>query len=257
MLRVDVLQLALRTPYGVISNRHGVGALPGELPATPAPSPDASAQAPERFGSVMVFATVEQHGGRLYGVVASQGDRRVHFPLAPFMGVTGVAPHTDHRVHSVPPGAHGGNIDVNLLTVGSSLYLPVQVDEALFYVGDPRYAQGDGEVALTAMEASLRATFRLHVLRGAEASAVVGALDRPFVETRDAWVPMGLDVDLDEAMRKAVRAALAFLEQTQGIERHVAYAYLSAAADFEISQVVDSVKGVHCIIRKADFRPWI
>ncbi len=246
VLKVDILQLALRTPYGVISNRHGWGALPGEMPETP-----------ESEGTVMVFATVEQHGGGLYGVMPYAGDRTVHFPLAPFMGVMGVAPATDEPVHSTPPGDHGGNIDVNLLNVGSTLYLPVQAAGALFHVGDPHYAQGDGEVALTAMEASLRGTFRLDVLRGDEAAAVVGALDRPMVETADAWVPMGMDVDLDEAMRKAVRAAIAFLSQTQGMERHVAYAYLSAAADFEVSQVVDTVKGVHCVIRKADFRPWV
>jgi acetamidase/formamidase len=246
VLRVDVRQLALRTPYGVISNRHGWGALPGEMPETP-----------ESEGTVMVFATVEQHGGGLFGVMPYAGDRRVHFPLAPFMGVMGVARATDEPVHSTPPGDHGGNIDVNLLEVGSTLYLPVQADGGLFHVGDPHYAQGDGEVALTAMEASLRGTFRLSLLRGDEAAALVGALDRPLVEKADAWVPIGLDVDLDEAMRKAVRAAIDFLAQTQGMERHVAYAYLSAAADFEVTQVVDTVKGVHCVIRKADFRPWV
>jgi len=66
-------------------------------------------------------------------------------------------------------------------------------------------------------------------------------------------VPVGLDVDLDEAMRKATRAAVRFLETAIGMRRDEALAYLSAAADFEVSQVVDSVKGVHCCIRKSDF----
>ncbi|HKA04649.1 MAG TPA: acetamidase/formamidase family protein, partial [Acidimicrobiales bacterium] len=129
----------------------------------------------------------------------------------------------------------------------------VQVDEALFHVGDPHYAQGDGEVALTAMEASLRGTFRFTVLRGPAAIKAVGLLTNPFVETDEAWVPIGLDIDLNEAMRKAVRAAVAFLNETQGMPRAVALAYLSAAGDFEVSQVVDKVKGVHCVIRKRDF----
>jgi hypothetical protein len=153
------------------------------------------------------YASVEVRGG-----VLPFGDGRVvRFPLA---GVMGVAPATTETVHSVPPDVFGGNIDVNLRTVGSSLYLPVQVDEALFYVGDPHFAQGDGEVALTAMEASLRATFRFTVLRGAQATSAVGLLAQPFVETEDAWVPLGLDVDLDEALRRAVRAAIAFLHET-------------------------------------------
>jgi acetamidase/formamidase len=256
VLRIDVISLDLRTAYGVISNRHGLGALPGEFPRTPPPETDASAAHPEKYHSVMLFSPVEQHGGGLYGLLPYGQGRRVRFPLAPFMGVMGVAPATDQPVNSVPPGDHGGNIDVNLLNVGSSLYLPVQVDQALFHVGDPHYAQGDGEVALTAMEASLRGTFRLSVLRGADAERAVGALAHPFVETDHAWVPMGLDADLNEAFRKAVRAAIAFLHQTQGMEEEVALAYLSAAADFEVSQVVDAVKGVHCVIRKADFRPW-
>jgi acetamidase/formamidase len=196
---------------------------------------------------------VEQHGGTLMGVLPYGDGRVVRFPLAPFMGVMGVAPATTEKVHSVPPGPHGGNIDVNLLNVGAALYLPVQVDEALFHVGDPHYAQGDGEVALTAMEASLRGTFRFTLLRGPAATKAVGLLDHPFVETEEAWVPVGLDRDLNEAMCKAVRAAIAFLHETQGMPRAVALAYLSAAADFEISQVVDSVKGVHCVIRKRDF----
>jgi acetamidase/formamidase len=253
VLKVDVLDLALRTPYGVISNRHGLGALPGEFPEGPARADDACADRPEGYGSVMLFTTVEQRGGGLVGVLPYGDGRVVRFPLAPFMGVMGVAPATMEKVHSVPPGAHGGNIDVNLLNVGASLYLPVQVDEALFHVGDPHYAQGDGEVALTAMEASLRGTFRFTLLRGPAATKAVGLLSHPFVETDEAWVPIGLDADLNEAMRKAVRAAVAFLHETQGMPRAVALAYLSAAGDFEVSQVVDSVKGVHCVIRKRDF----
>lgn len=258
VLKVEVLALALRTPYGVISNRHGLGCLPGEFPENAGVQPGASAARPELYNSVMLFSDVVQHGGGLYGVLPyAGGTKRVHFPLAPFMGVMGVAPATSDKVHSVPPGDHGGNIDVNLLNVGATLYLPVQVDQALFHVGDPHYAQGDGEVALTAMEASLRGTFRLSLLRGDEAAAATGLLTGPFVETEEAWVPVGLDADLDEAMRKATRNAIAFLERTQGMERSVALAYLSAAADFEVSQVVDAVKGVHCVIRKRDFRAWV
>ena len=256
VLKVEVLDLSLRTPYGIISNRHGLGALPGEFPEGTARAADACVERPQAYGSVMLFSTVERRGEELIGVLPYGDGRAVRFPLVPFMGIMGVAPATDQPVHSVPPGAHGGNIDVNLLGCGSTLFLPVQVDEALFHVGDPHYAQGDGEVALTAMEASLRGTFRFSVLRGADAHAACGLLSQPFVETADSWVPMGLDEDLNEAMRKAVRAAVAFLHETQGMPRHVALAYLSAAGDFEVSQVVDSVKGVHCVIRKRDFATW-
>ena len=92
-----------------------------------------------------------------------------------------------------------------------------------------------------------------HVLKDAAARAAVGAIRNPFVETDTHWIPTGMDPDLNEAMKKAVRAAVTFLETTQGMPRATALAYLSAAGDFEVSQVVDAVKSVHCLIRKADF----
>lgn len=241
LLKVTVEHLAPRVPYGVISNRHGKGALVGELPRTP--------------GTVSVFAPVEERDGRLYGTlpVVEGGPRTIAFPLAPFLGTMGVAVAGDERPHSVPPGAHGGNIDINLLVEGAVLYLPVQVEGALFYAGDPHFAQGDGEVALTALEASLRATLRLDVVPRAEALAAFGDVLGPLVRTDEYLVPTGLDPDLDEAMRACVRAAIALLRARWGLDEHLAYAYLSAATDFDISQVVDIVCGVHARIRESDF----
>lgn len=78
-------------------------------------------------------------------------------------------------------------------------------------------------------------------------------IENPVGETDEHWIPIGMDVDLDEALRDAVRQALRFCETRLEMPRHLAYAYLSAAADFEVSQVVNDVKGVHCRIRKSDF----
>ncbi len=241
LLRITVQRLEPRVPYGVISNRHGRGALPGELPRSGA--------------TVSVFAPVERRDGRLVGTLplVEGGARHVAFPLAPFLGTMGVAPASDERPHSVPPGAHGGNIDINLLVEGTQLHLPVQVDGALAYVGDPHFAQGDGEVALTALEASLRATLRFDVVPRETALAEFGEVTGPLVRTADHLVPTGLDPDLGEAMRKAVRAAISLLRARWGMDEHLAYAYLSAAADFDISQVVDIVTGVHARIRLSDF----
>lgn len=253
LLKVDVLSLGRRVEYGVVSNRHGFGALPGEFPEGPPPLPGASAANHEAYRTVSTFCAVERRNGRYYGCIPYGDADMARFPLAPFMGIMGVATDTDEALSSVPPGRHGGNIDVKVLTSGSSLYLPVQVAGALFYAGDPHYAQGNGEVALTALEAPLRATFRLSVLRGPEAERAVGLLAGPFGETGRHWVPIGLHEDLGEAMKAAVRAAVTFLSTRVGMDRAAAYAYLSAAADFEVSQVVDRVQGVHCLIRKSDF----
>ncbi len=117
----------------------------------------------------------------------------------------------------------------------------------------PHFAQGDGEVALTALEASLRATLRFDVIPRAEALAEFGEVTGPLVRTSEYLVPTGLDPDLNEAMRKCVRSALNLIEGRWGVQEHLAYAYLSAATDFDISQVVDIVCGVHARIRESDF----
>jgi acetamidase/formamidase len=248
VLRVDVVELLPRVGYGLISNRHGLGLLAGEMPEGQPPDEHAD-DWERRWRTVTRFCSVEDG----FGVLRFGDDgRAARFPLAPFLGIMGTAPATDAPVHSMPPGPHGGNLDLKELVVGSSLYLPVAVDGALFYAGDPHFAQGDGEVCLTAFEASLRATVRLSLVRGAAARHACGVLADPFAETDTHWIPMGLHVDLDEAARRAARAALDFLAERVGMPRADAYAYLSAACDFELTQVVDGVKGVHCRIRKAD-----
>ncbi len=229
-LRMTLVEALQRVPYGVISNRHGRGALPDEYPAGP--------------DTVSIFAASDG----LFGSLPSAG-RPVRFALNPFLGIMGVAAAGSERPHSVPPGAFGGNIDINLLGVGSSLYVPVQVDDALAYVGDPHFAQGDGEVALTALEASLRVTVRFEVMPGDAFAGTTG----PVAETDEFLIPTGMDPDLDVAMQNCVRNAIALLGTRYGLDAEHAYAYLSAATDFHISQVVDLTKGVHAAIRKADF----
>jgi acetamidase/formamidase len=239
LLKMTVVETLPRVPYGIISNRHGRGALPGEFPRRP--------------GSVSVFAELDPTEEFASMAASAGGERSVRFPVAPFLGIMGVAAAGDERPHSVPPGPHGGNLDIKLLTAGSALYLPVQVPGALAYVGDPHFAQGDGEVALTALEASLRATVRFDVIGQAEAIERFGRLAGALAETSEYLIPTGLDPDLDEAMRRCVRAAISLLQARFTMDPEHALAYLSAATDFNISQVVDRVTGVHARIRVRDF----
>lgn len=261
VLKVEVLALPLRVPYGVISNRHGKGALPGTYPEQFVADP-AHAAYVNQGGNVSVFTSVRSTSRGLRARLP--GDVPVGFDLAPFLGLMGVARDTDAMVDSVPPTDAGGNLDINDLTVGSTLYLPVQVAGAMFFAGDPHMAQGDGEVALTALEGSLRATLRLSVIKRGSRKAPKQAFDHPFGETPDFWIPIGLSdpdgpeggtnaTSLDLAMKEAVEQALAFLVEEKGMAGPVAYAYLSAATDFEVSQVVDRTTGIHALIRKADF----
>lgn len=260
VLKIEVLDISLRVPYGVITNREGKGVLPGVYPESFRGVPDLAPYL-NQGGNVSVFTEVSDENG-LHGVLP--GAVNVRFPLSPFMGLMGVARDTNAVVDTVPPTDTGGNLDITDLGVGSTLYVPVRVPGALFYTGDPHMAQGDGEVALTAMEGSLRPTFRLSVIKKGQPGAPKVAFDYPFAESSDFWFPIGLsdpdgpegggnEQSLDAAMSTAVRNAIDFLVTDRGMAGPVAYAYLSAATDFVVSQAVDRTKGVHGRINKDHF----
>jgi acetamidase/formamidase len=254
VLKVDVISLTPRVPYGIIGNRHGKGALPGEFPQNNGPRPGASKQHPELYGSVFTFVPIKHINGKLCGIMHNTAGKEVHFPLSPFLGIMGTAPNTNARLSSAPPGSFGGNLDLKDMTAGSTLYLPIELPQAMFFVADSHFAQGNGEVALTAVEGSLRAILRLTVLKAGDPSIPIkGAFNNPFGETPDYWVPIGLDLDLNEAMKKAVRVSIKFLTDKMGMDPATAMAYLSAATDYQVTQVVDEVKEIHGHIRKKDF----
>jgi Predicted acetamidase/formamidase len=157
----------------------------------------------------------------------------------------GLATNTEEMLSSVPPLPVGGNLDINELGIGSTLYLPVEVAGGLFYTGDPHFVQGDGEVALTALEGSLRGSVRLTVLKkgSPEIPRNGETFEQAFAETEKYWIPVGLNADLDEAMKQSVRESISFLEKQLGVDRAMAYAYLSAGVDYEVSQVVGQDQG--------------
>ena len=252
VLKVEVVKLEPRVPYGVISNRHGKGALPGEYPKTE-PQENPSSEYPDRYANVSTFTPIEKDGDQWFGVLDAGEEREIRFPLRPFMGIMGVAPDTADPVNSVPPSRIGGNADINDLGAGSTVYYPIAVEGGLFYTGDSHFTQGDGEVALTALEGSLRATLKLTLLKSGKAELPGKNVDKLLGETSDYWITVGLDEDLDLAMKDAVRESIRFLHAHYGIDEALALAYLSAATDFEVSQVVDKTKGIHALIRKSDF----
>ncbi len=256
-LAIDVLSLKPRVPYGVISNRDGKGVLMGGLP---------------RGGrAVSIFARAMEYQGRLQGVMRRSGpdaietfrsgrtlrlpdpaDGDIVFPLAPFLGIIGVTPDSGEHLSTVPPGDFGGNIDINLLVEGTRLYLPVFTEGAGLYVGDPHFAQGNGEVALTAFEASLDATLRVRVVARDRFVRNFGPLHGPLVETDDYLVPTGRALRLDDALADCTQEAIRLLGACAGFDEKHAYAYLSAAVDFDISEAVNVQRGVHAKIRKRD-----
>jgi len=165
--------------------------------------------------------------------------------LKPFFGVMVVAPpHAWGAVGSPPPRRNGGNMDNKELVAGSTLYLPIHIDGALFSVGDGHGVQGDGEVCITAIETGLIGTFELHVRDDL-------ALEWPMAETPDALITMGFDPDLDDAAVIALRNMIKLICARTGLSREDAYTLCSLAADLRVTQVVNGAKGIHVVLNKA------
>lgn len=166
-------------------------------------------------------------------------------PLRPFFGVLAVAPLPVYgAVSSVVPREFGGNLDNKELTVGSSLFLPVFNKGALFSAGDGHAVQGDGEVCLTALETALTGRFQLIVRKDLR-------LKFPRAETPTHHITMGLDLDLDDAAKQALREMIALIQEVSGISAVDAYSLCSLACDLHVTQLVDGNKGIHAMLPKA------
>jgi acetamidase/formamidase len=163
--------------------------------------------------------------------------------LRPFLGVIGMPP-PDPGLHPTgPPRRSGGNIDCKELVAGTTLFLPIPVDGALFSAGDGHAAQGDGELSGTAIECPVaRAVVRLDLREGPE-------LRSPVARIEGAWLALGFDEDLDLAAEQAAATMLDLMERELGIDRKYALALASVAVDVRVTQIVNGVKGVHAVLR--------
>lgn len=162
--------------------------------------------------------------------------------LRPFFGILAVAPPAAQgRVSSVPPGAFGGNVDNRDFRAGARISFPVFCPGALFFAGDGHALQGDGEICDTALETALNGTFRFEVQSGT-------APDAPEIEIGDRIITMGFDPDLDEAAKQASARMLDWLCANADLSRTDAYRHTSLFGSLRITQVVNGVKGVHCVL---------
>jgi len=166
-------------------------------------------------------------------------------PMAPFFGQLAVAPPKAFgRQNSKEPREFGGNLDCKDLIAGSTIYLPIWNDGALFSTGDGHAAQGHGEVDGTAIETALTGTFEFRVRKDL-------GWTLPRAETPTHLIAFGLDVDLDDAARQALKQMIAWIVALTGIPKDEAYALCSIAADLHVTQTVNNVKGVHAMIAKS------
>lgn len=214
VLEVRMVRAALRVPYGINRGRPGAGVLDGLLdePAVRLFVHDPTSQGLRMDGGILI-------------------------PSDPFPGIIAVAPPS--RESGGPrstkiPGPWGGNLDLRVLTAGSTLYLPVFAAGAQLYLGDPHSAQGDGEVNGTGVEHSVTFTVDLHLHRSLD-------LRWPVAADATHLFPMAVGDDLDEALARAVEATIELLV---GYSRGTlsvadAYALCSVAVDFRIAAAVN------------------
>jgi len=267
MLEVQILDVTTRVPYGLNNSGPTSGVLdpnyagrlgpfysgkldvnyPGRLSTAPPVIPP---HGPVGNRTLIRTATV---GGREVALFSAD----ITVPLGPFMGVMAVTP-ADPVIgapgvtvagvqSSTPPGVFGGNLDVKDLKAGSTLYLPVFQPGALFYTGDPHSAQGDGEVSGTAIEQSLTGTFRFVLHKGK-------TIRTPRAEDPTHYILMGIDLDLDRAMRLATQEVVLFLVEEKGLTLEKAYSLASIAVDFHVAEAVDQTQIITGKIPKNIFK---
>jgi acetamidase/formamidase len=226
VLQVDIEAVDVHYDWGYSAVRPLAGALPDD------------------FSEQRVYHVVLDRGRKTWRLPWGQ-----EVPLAPFFGVMGVAPPPSWGVVStLPPRRNGGNLDNKELVAGTTLYLPIFVDGALFSVGDGHGVQGDGEVSVNAVETGLIGTFRLTVRDDMR-------LEWPIAETPTHMLTMAFDPDLDDCTVIALRAMLDLICTRAGLDRYQAYTLASLAADLRVTQVVNGNKGIHVMLDKRYLNP--
>lgn len=231
VLRVDILEL---TPgaYGWTAILNNFGLLSDEFP--------------EPSLKIWDLSNISRDG-------YAEFKKGIRIPVRPFLGVMGLAPATDEELGTIPPYDWGGNMDCKHITEGATLYLPVQTAGALFSCGDGHAAQGDGEVCGTAIETPMTARLRFTLeknkpwVRSPHYCTKQGA--QSYADRGQEYAVMGLDQDLREATRKALRSAIEWLGAEKGLDRSEAYMLCSVTGDLKIVQAVDMPHyGVVCSI---------
>jgi acetamidase/formamidase len=221
VLQVDILDVKVDDEWGFVSIMPLLGTLPEEF---------------------LPYETIHPKIDRVRNVCLLPWGKEIQ--LEPFFGIIAVAPPPQWgRVGSPVPRSFGGNMDNKELRPGTTLYLPVYNNGALFSAGDGHGVQGDGEVCITALETGLTGTFRLTVRKDLK-------FDWPFAENETHLMSIGLDEDLDTAAKQAVREMVKHLCLRTSLTRNQAYMLCSLAGNLRVTQTVDGNKGIHMLLPK-------
>ena len=163
-------------------------------------------------------------------------------PLKPFVGTIGLALSEAGQHSVVPPRRVGGNLDIRDNAVGTTLFLPVEVAGGLLSLGDTHAAQGDGEIAGTAIESPMEVAIKIDLLKGANLDFPRFETEGPVTRHFDAegyMATTGIGEDLMQAARDAVSGMIDWLTATTGLGAVDAYMLCSVCGDLRISEIVD------------------
>ena len=224
-IEVRILDVRPRIPYGTVSAGPGRGGIPDLVP---------------RSFSQLVRLDLKRDVA-----IYEEG---VEVPLRPFMGVMALQPADAEKPlrRSSAPGVFGGNFDLKELCNGATVYLPVFQKGGLFYTGDSHAAQGDGEVTISAVETANSCVLQFILHKGK-------TLKNPRAENATHFIGIGLDPDLNKAMRQAITETIDYIGEINGYDFLKAFTLSSIGVDFRVTQVVDGTQGIHSMIPKAMF----
>lgn len=164
---------------------------------------------------------------------ARYGDQHVDLPVQPMLGTVGVAPAAGEARSSLVPERFGGNMDTPQMRAGATCFLGVNVDGALFSIGDGHYRQGEGEACGTAVEGAMRTTLIVELIKG-------GAPPWPRIEDDTHWMSIGSSRPMEDAWRIATGDMIAWLGDLYGLHHMDAYQLVTQMAETPVANVVDA-----------------
>jgi len=170
----------------------------------------------------------------------------IKLPVRPVIGTIGVAP-AEGAVGNLFPGPHGGNLDVNDVTEGAKILLPVFVPGALFSLGDGKAIMGDGETNGVGIEVAMNVTAKISLIKGSK-------IARPRLENANSVMTIASSKTLEHASKTALSDMVDLLVEKTKLSREEAYALLGAVADIKIANVVDPEVTVRVAVPKYVFR---
>ncbi len=164
---------------------------------------------------------------------AKHGELVVDLPLEPMLGTVGVAPAGREVRSSLVPDRFGGNMDTPQMRAGTTCYLGVNVEGALFSVGDGHYRQGEGEACGTAVEGAMTTTLIVDLVKG-------GGPAWPRLEDDTHWMTVGSSRPLEDAWRIGQGELVTWFGELYGLHAMDAYQLLSQITEAPIANVVDA-----------------